>query len=88
MRTGPLSVGELADGLPISRPAVSQHLRILKDAGLVHEHREGTRHYFSLNPAGFADLRQYIDTMWGDALNAFARYAVARNKPIKRKNSP
>src|SRR5215510_9759400 len=71
-----LSVGELAAGLPISRPAVSQHLKVLKAAGLVEEHREGTRHYFSLNPGGFAELRDYIDGMWNDALRAFATHAA------------
>jgi DNA-binding transcriptional ArsR family regulator len=69
---------------------VSQHLKVLKDAGLVHESREGTRHYFTLNPDGFAGLRQYTDTMWSDALKAFARYAGAKRQKArtrKRKSS-
>jgi DNA-binding transcriptional ArsR family regulator len=73
-----LSVGEIARQMPISRPAVSQHLRILKEAQLVREHRQGTRHYFGLNPAGFAGLREYADSMWQEALNAFATYVAAQ----------
>lgn len=74
LREKPLHVEELSSQLPISRPAVSQHLKILKNAQLVREHRKGTRHYFSLDPAGFGELRQYIESMWSDALNAFGRY--------------
>ena len=73
-----LPVGELARQLPITRPAVSQHLKILKDAQLVSEHRQGTRHYFALNPAGFAGLRDYADSMWQEALGAFASYVAAQ----------
>ena len=62
--------------MPVSRPAVSQHLKILKDAQLVREHRHGTRHYFGLNPAGFAGLREYADAMWQQALSAFAAYVA------------
>jgi DNA-binding transcriptional ArsR family regulator len=55
---------------------VSQHLKILKEAQLVREHRHGTRHYFGLDPVGFAGLREYADSMWQEALNAFAIYVV------------
>jgi DNA-binding transcriptional ArsR family regulator len=79
LRHKPLPVGELARELPVSRPAVSQHLKILKEAQLVREHRRGTRHYFGLNPSGFGGLREYADSMWKDALNAFAAY-VAEQK--------
>ncbi len=79
LRCEPLPVGELARELPVSRPAVSQHLKILKEAQLVREHRHGTRHYFALNPVGFAGLREYADSMWQQALNAFAIH-VAREK--------
>jgi DNA-binding transcriptional ArsR family regulator len=72
----PLSVGELARQMPVSRPAVSQHLKILREAELVREHRRGTRHYFGLNPAGFAGLREYADSMWQEALSAFAAYVA------------
>lgn len=84
LRRRPLRVGELADHLPVSRPAVSQHLKILKDANLVREHREGTRHYFSLNPAGFSGIREYVDSMWNDALNAFASYVSDQARPEKK----
>jgi len=71
LREGPLSVGELARGLPVSRPAVSQHLRVLKQAGLVRERREGTRNYYSVNGDGLADLREYFEGFWDEALTAF-----------------
>ena len=80
LRRKPLRVGELARHLPVSRPAVSQHLKILKEAQLVREHRQGTRHYFSLDPAGFGELRQYVDFMWQDALTAFAAYVSEQKK--------
>ncbi|MFN7144342.1 MAG: ArsR/SmtB family transcription factor [Myxococcota bacterium] len=74
---GPRSVGELADGLPISRPAVSQHLRVLKDAGLVVDRAAGTRRYYELSPAGLASLRAWLDRFWDQALDAFQRAAEA-----------
>ncbi len=74
LRTGPRAVGEIANALPISRPAVSQHLKVLKDSGLVAETRRGTRHYFAIAPEGIGVLRAYLDELWGDALGAFARH--------------
>jgi DNA-binding transcriptional ArsR family regulator len=71
LRGGPRSVGDLAYGLPVSRPAVSQHLRVLKDAGLVRERREGTRNYYSVDGDGLADVREYFETFWDEALSAF-----------------
>ena len=68
---GPRAVGELADELPISRPAVSQHLRVLKDAGLVAERADGTRRIYRLNPAGVAALRDQLDTFWNRALAGY-----------------
>ena len=68
---GPLPVGKLARGFPISRPAISQHLRILKDAKLVIDRAEGSRRVYQLNPEGFASLRQYFDQFWVTALAAF-----------------
>jgi DNA-binding transcriptional ArsR family regulator len=68
---GPLSVGELADGLPVTRPAVSQHLRVLKDAGLVFDRPEGTRRLYQLDPDGVGALRAYLDRFWTQALDAF-----------------
>jgi DNA-binding transcriptional ArsR family regulator len=69
---GPRSVGELAEGLPVSRPAVSQHLRVLKDAGLVRDRRDGTRRLYRVDPAGLDELREYFDRFWSDALERFA----------------
>ena len=68
---GERSVGELADGLPVSRPAVSQHLKVLKTAGLVRERREGTRRIYRVEPDGVAELRAYFDEFWSQALAAF-----------------
>lgn len=83
LRRAPLPVGELARQLPVSRPAVSQHLKVLKEAQLVREHRRGTRHYFGLNPVGFAGLREYADSMWKEALNAFAAYVAQQTGAAK-----
>ncbi len=69
---GPRPVGELARQVPISRPAVSQHLRVLKDAGLVVDQPLGTRRLYRLNPEGVAALRAYLDRFWDKALAAFA----------------
>jgi DNA-binding transcriptional ArsR family regulator len=68
---GPRAVGELADELPVSRPAVSQHLKVLKDAGLVVDRRAGTRRLYQLDPQGVGALRAYFDTFWMQALTAF-----------------
>ena len=67
----PHAVRELADGLPISRPAVSQHLKVLKDAGLVEEEAAGTRRIYRLNEAGIVALRDQLDTFWDRALHSF-----------------
>jgi DNA-binding transcriptional ArsR family regulator len=75
LREGPLAVGELAKELPVSRPAVSQHLRVLKEAGLVTERQEGTRRLYRLDPAGLAELRATFDLFWTDALAAFKEAA-------------
>lgn len=79
LRQGPCAVGEIAANLPVSRPAVSQHLKLLKETGLVAERREGTRHYFTLSPEGLGELRAYVEGLWSDALNAFAAH-VARDR--------
>jgi len=68
---GPRSVGDLARGLPVSRPAVSQHLKVLKDAGLVADRAEGTRRIYEIDPHGLGALRAWLDQFWGDALAAF-----------------
>jgi DNA-binding transcriptional ArsR family regulator len=75
LTTRPSAVGELAERLPVSRPAVSQHLKVLKAAGLVVDEAVGTRRLYRVNPDGVAALRDYLDRMWGDALAAFAEAA-------------
>jgi len=74
---GPLPVGQLATGLPVSRSAVSQHLKILKDAGLVEDVAEGTRRIYRLNPAGLTALRDQLDTFWRRALTGYAEVVEA-----------
>ena len=88
MRHKPLTVGELAHRMPVSRPAVSQHLKILREAQLVREYRHGTRHYFGLNPGGFAGLREYADSMWQEALNAFAIYVAEQTRGATKPLAP
>ena len=78
LRRGPRAVGEIASELPVSRPAVSQHLRVLKDAGLVTERREGTRRLYRLDPDGLGELRDYFDDFWTEALAGFK--AAAENE--------
>ena len=75
LRHGPRPVGEIARGLPVSRPAVSQHLRILKEAGLVRERREGTRNFYSVDGDALAELREYFEEFWEEALAAFKKAA-------------
>jgi DNA-binding transcriptional ArsR family regulator len=75
LRNGPLAVGEIADELPVSRPAVSQHLRVLKEAGLVTERRNGTRRIYRVDPGGVGELRDYFDAFWNEALAAFKEAA-------------
>jgi DNA-binding transcriptional ArsR family regulator len=76
----PRPVGELAEGLPVSRPPVSQHLRVLRDAGLVRDERVGSRRLYRVDPDGVAGMRAYLDRFWGDALAAFERAAQAEEK--------
>ena len=68
---GPLAVGELARELPVSRPAVSQHLRVLKDAGLVSDRRDGAKRLYAVDLEGLEAMRGYLDSFWNDALAAF-----------------
>ncbi len=75
---GPLPVGELARDFPVSRPAISQHLRVLKHAHLVVDHAVGTRRLYELDPAGVDALRAYFERFWDHALAAFKRAAEAR----------
>jgi DNA-binding transcriptional ArsR family regulator len=77
LRGGPLAVGELAAELPVSRPAVSQHLRVLKEAGLVTERRNGTRRLYRVDTDGLAEVRDYLESFWTDVLAAFEAAAEA-----------
>ena len=80
---GPRSVGELAGQLPVSRPAVSQHLKVLKDAGLVSDRAVGNRRIYRLNPDGLGALRAYLDGFWNRALTAFKDVAEQKEKESK-----
>ena len=77
----PAAVGELAGDLPVSRPAVSQHLKVLKDAGLVVDTRQGNRRIYQLHPEGVEALRDYLDRFWGTALSRFVEASRPREEP-------
>jgi DNA-binding transcriptional ArsR family regulator len=80
LRTGPRPVGEIAAELPISRPAVSQHLRVLKEAGLVTERKDGTRRIYGVEPRAIGDLRAYFDSFWEQALAGFKAVAGSERR--------
>ena len=84
LRTGPRPVNAIAQGMPVSRPAVSQHLKVLKDAGLVEERSEGVRRIYSVRREGLAELRDWLDSFWGDALDAFKAEAERSYRAKKR----
>ena len=77
----PMAVGELAAGLPVTRPAVSKHLKVLKDAKLVRDHAVGTRRIYSLDPSGLGPMRMWLDRFWDRALAAYAAAAEREDKP-------
>ncbi|GII78616.1 transcriptional regulator [Sphaerisporangium rufum] len=83
LAAGPMPVGVLAAALPLSRPATSQHLKVLKDAGLVRVEAEGTRRLYRLDPAGLDAVRRYFDRFWRQALDGFAA-AVEESEPPAR----
>lgn len=85
LRRGPMAVGEIARHVPVSRPAVSQHLRVLKEAGLVVGRQEGTRRVYSLHPAGLSETRAWLDEMWDRALGAFKEAAEADGGTVPRR---
>ena len=85
LRAGPRPVNVLAKGLPVSRPAVSQHLKVLKEAGLVEERSEGVRRIYSVRREGLKELREWLDSFWGDALEAFKLEAESTHKPRRSK---
>ena len=80
LRAGPLAVGELAAGLPVTRPAVSQHLKVLREAGLVRDRRDGTRRIYRLDPSGLDDLRAYFEAFWEAALAEFKTAAESNGE--------
>jgi DNA-binding transcriptional ArsR family regulator len=80
LRRGPLAVGELAAELPVSRPAVSQHLRVLKDAGLVVDRADGNRRLYAVNPAALEELRGYVESFWARALASFKNTVEKQQK--------
>ena len=80
LRKGPLPVVAIARGLPVSRPAVSQHLKVLKDAGLVCDRADGTRRVYWIDPQGLAPLRSWLDQFWDDALLAFKAEVEERQR--------
>ena len=87
LRSGPKSVGELARGLPVSRPAVSQHLKALKEAGLVNDEPDGARRVYHIDPQGLGELRRWLDQFWDGALEAFKR-EVEKPKDPNERNTP
>ncbi|HTO88541.1 MAG TPA: metalloregulator ArsR/SmtB family transcription factor [Thermoanaerobaculia bacterium] len=84
LRGGPLAVGVLASDFPVSRPAISQHLRVLKDARLVKDRPDGNRRLYQLDPAGFDSLREYLEQFWTDALTSFKKRVEERRPRRKR----
>src|SRR3954468_4617455 len=76
----PMSVGQLAALLPVSRPAVSQHLKVLKEARLVRDHAEGTRRIYAIDPAGLGTIRPWLDLFWDKALAQYAEAAEREEK--------
>jgi DNA-binding transcriptional ArsR family regulator len=85
LRAGPLSVGAIAHGMPVSRPAVSQHLKVLKQAHLVVDRTQGTRRLYSIDPKGVAALRGWLDQFWDEALAGFKQQAERKPQPKKAK---
>jgi DNA-binding transcriptional ArsR family regulator len=79
LRAGGLSVGEIARDMPVSRPAVSQHLKVLKDAGLVTDEADGARRVYHIDPAGLGAMRAWLDQFWNGALDAFKAEIDAEN---------
>jgi len=81
LAAGPAPVGELARGLPVSRPAVSQHLKVLKEAGLVNDRPDGTRRVYQIDPQGLGALRAWLDQFWAVALDAYAAEVERQTTP-------
>src|SRR5258705_11895935 len=89
LRAGPRAVGEIAAEMPVSRPAVSQHLKVLQDAGLVANQAEGTRRVYYIDPNGLGALRSWLDQFWDNALNAFkAEAEKTKGQPDQPTSTP
>jgi DNA-binding transcriptional ArsR family regulator len=85
LRNGPLTVQGIADQMPVSRPAVSQHLKVLKQAGLVTDVADGARRIYSIDPKGLGELRAWLDQFWGTALDAFQTFVDSSEVNHERK---
>jgi DNA-binding transcriptional ArsR family regulator len=88
LRKGPRSVGEIAGRMPVSRPAVSQHLKVLKEAGLVSDRADGTRRVYHIDPKGLAAVRRWLDEFWDTALDEFKAEVerTGKQKTMKEKS--
>lgn len=84
LRDRPRAVGEIASGLPVTRPAVSQHLKVLKEAGLVDDRSEGTRRIYHIDPQGLGAMRAWLDQFWTVALDSFAAEVERSNEKEKK----
>lgn len=87
LKKGPRPAGELAEGLPVSRPAVSQHLKVLREAGLIDDRIDGSRRIYFIDPKGLGPLRKWLDQFWDEALDAFAEEVERDNKSKGRGKS-
>src|SRR5580698_3032489 len=86
LASGPRAVGEIAEGLPVSRPAVSQHLKVLKEAGLVSDRQDGARRIYAIDPNGLGPMRAWLDQFWDRALEAFKAELEREANEIKEIN--
>jgi DNA-binding transcriptional ArsR family regulator len=86
LRAGPRSVGDIAADHAVSRPAISQHLRVLSEAGLVRAHKVGRHNYYAIDPAGLGVLRSYVDGFWTDVLAAFQAAALLEHAKGRKPN--
>ncbi|WIM14354.1 metalloregulator ArsR/SmtB family transcription factor [Enhydrobacter sp.] len=87
LRGGPRTVGAIARNMPVSRPAVSQHLRVLKEAGLVRDEPDGTRRLYAIDPHGLGPLRRWLDQFWDEALDAFKAEVDQSTRQSRRRQS-
>ena len=87
LASGPAAVGEIAGGLPVSRPAVSQHLKVLKEAKLVQDQAEGTRRIYRIDPQGLGAIRRKLDLLWDESLAAFAAAAEEEEANERRSSA-